>query len=111
MNRPTKYAWWVISSCLTFIMGGLLNDVVLMFNDGMMPVFLGHLWREPFVLDASHVAMTAGAHLKIFCDIIPVGNIIASFGDVLLMTGLISLCACLFSIWISMWLKWRKKKV
>ena len=108
MKTSAKYAVWTFLSVLTFFIGGLLNDIVLFFNDGMMPVFLGRFWNEPSILDADHVAMTASSHLKILCDVLPVGNVIASFGDVLLMTGFVSLCTCISATLFSL-IKQRKK--
>ena len=74
----------------------------------MMPVFLGHFWEEPLVLDTDHVAMTASSHLKILCDVLPIGNVIASFGDVLLMVGFVSLCTFVLATLFSL-IKQRKK--
>ncbi len=64
------------------IAGGGSNLLAMVSNGGVMPVKMAN-----FVLDPTHQVMTAATHLKLLCDIIPVGQyLVLSLGDVVLFT-------------------------
>jgi hypothetical protein len=74
------------------MIGGGSNFLAMMVNGGTMPVRMAN-----FVLDPTHHAMTAATHLKLLCDIIPVGQyVVLSLGDVILFTWGLTI----FALWV-----------
>lgn len=75
-----------LSCFAVYDFGGMMNKLVMSVNQGKMPV-LELDCPAGFILNSTHVCMSASTHLKILADWIYFGAYIYSPGDVVLFIG------------------------
>lgn len=79
-------------TCITYVLdavGRTFNDIVVMANNGMMPVSMkfSSCIIDPNSTDGRHICELASTHLHILADNIHIGNAFYSPGDLLIIYG------------------------
>lgn len=68
-------------SDLCWLIGAFLNQFVMLCNDYKMPVAVSKDWPCKDIVGQFHSCMTETSRVQWLCDIIPLGLVMASIGD------------------------------
>lgn len=94
-----KSGLWALAGSLFWVIGDSLNQIAMFINGGDMPVRVSPCDDSQWI---GHQCMHAATHLKIICDIFPLGGGVVSFGDFCIMAGSLiffpAICFYLYSL-------------
>lgn len=78
----------VVASLMSFNIGSLANALVMSANDGRMPVLTPYHFAHEYVIDARHCAVIESTRYKLLADRFPIGDVVASIGDLLMWASI-----------------------